>query len=453
MELSAILAPVADADPCGPDLDEAGDPDFLAFMARIETILPETFFAFDRASIDFKQEHGAIDRLLARSRDLRLLVIKTKLAALDRKLDLFAETIAAIAALLKERWDDTNPKTMGEDAGFRGAMLASLDDMPQIVMPLQSMPLVNTRRAGWISFRQHLISSGRLEPREAEADTDFTVIGHAIRDIDLDAKASAHAAIAACLADVKAINSAFSSRPGGISWLRLERLPGLLEEIASFLAPEDALAAGLEAVVDAEGVEQVSASAPAGPVRSRSEAGEALAAVGRYFAAKEPSSAAWPLVRQSQDLLGKSFFDIVQALMPDKFDQARIKIGRETGFALPLQMLASRNGPSESSEEETSRDAGVEEEASAEDGEAHPASDDTVDEPASAPARPALSAATRAEAIALLGAASAYLRSADPSNPVPLLLDHARSLVGREFIDLMRQMLPHSSLDMTETEN
>jgi type VI secretion system protein ImpA len=439
MELSAVLAPVAEGDACGPDLDEAGDPDFLGFMARIETVLPETYFAFDRATIDFKQEHAAIDALLARSRDLRLLVVKAKLAALDRKLDLFSETLGATAALLKERWGEANPRPMGADAGFRGAMLASLDDMPQVIMPLQSIPLANTRRAGWISFRQHLISSGKLEPREAEADTDFTVIGHAIRDMDPEAKAAAHATISGCLSDARAINEAFSSRPGGIAWLRLERLPALLADIAAFLAPEEAQAAAAVETGAVEGEPQGAAPVAPGAIRTRFEVAEALAAVGRYFAAHEPSSAAWPLVRQSQDLLGKSFFDIVQALMPDKFDQARIRIGRETGFALPLQMLASRSG----SEGEAAKDESHSEESAAA----------AADEATPQPDRQALSAVTRAEAVALLGAASAYLRSADPSNPVPLLLDHARSLVGREFIDLMRQMLPLSSLDLTQAEN
>src|SRR5687767_5359593 len=75
----ALGTPVSEPEACGPDLDLAGDADYMNFVARAEGVLPATFFSgpegkpFDRTSIDFNAEFDAIAPLLQRTRDLRLL--------------------------------------------------------------------------------------------------------------------------------------------------------------------------------------------------------------------------------------------------------------------------------------------------------------------------------------------------------------------------------------------
>src|SRR5262245_16493323 len=91
-DFAALGAPLAEAEPCGPDLDLGADADYRNFMARAEGVLPATFFSgpdgkpFDRSSIDFDGEFAAIGPLLARTRDIRLLVLLAKLFVLNRDL-------------------------------------------------------------------------------------------------------------------------------------------------------------------------------------------------------------------------------------------------------------------------------------------------------------------------------------------------------------------------------
>ena len=42
--VALLCAPVADGEPCGPDLELAGDADYLNFFAQVEGILPGSFF-------------------------------------------------------------------------------------------------------------------------------------------------------------------------------------------------------------------------------------------------------------------------------------------------------------------------------------------------------------------------------------------------------------------------
>src|SRR3954449_5491584 len=116
IEFTTLAGPVSDEEPCGPDLDLAGDTDYMNFIARTEGVLPATFFSgpegkpFDRTSIDFAAEFAAIGPILARTRDIRLLVLLAKLLVLNRDLGGFAACIRLIELLLKERWEAVHPQ-------------------------------------------------------------------------------------------------------------------------------------------------------------------------------------------------------------------------------------------------------------------------------------------------------------------------------------------------------
>src|SRR5262245_21619188 len=134
IDFATLAAPVADDDPCGPDLDLAGDPDYMNFVAKAESMLPSTFFSvpdgkpFDRTTIDFAAELNAMRPLLVRTRDIRLLVILAKLFILNRDLAGFTSAVCAIQELVKQRWNEVHPRGESGVFGARTATLETLDD-------------------------------------------------------------------------------------------------------------------------------------------------------------------------------------------------------------------------------------------------------------------------------------------------------------------------------------
>ena len=52
----------------------------------------------------------------------------------------------------------------------------------------------------------------------------------------------------------------------------------------------------------------------------------------------------------------------------------------------------------------------------------------------------------RAEALTLLDQVAAYLRSAEPSNPIPFLLERGRDLAQRDFLGVLREVLAADAL-------
>ena len=56
------------------------------------------------------------------------------------------------------------------------------------------------------------------------------------------------------------------------------------------------------------------------------------------------------------------------------------------------------------------------------------------------------SAENRAQALGLLAKAAAFFRTAEPSSPIPFLVDRARDLAQRDFLSLLNDVLPEGAL-------
>jgi type VI secretion system protein ImpA len=430
IDLAALTGPVAEGEPCGPDLDLSGDADYMNFVAKAENLIPSSFFAgpdgrpFDRSAIDFAAEFTAMQPLLARTRDIRLLVILAKLSVLNRDLVGFESAVCAIQELLKQRWDEVHPRGHEDVFNARTAALETLDDLPQVIFPLQYTPFVHHPRIGQIGYRNYMIATGEVPAREGEGAHDLTAIENALMEADLAQLVEARGrfeALRTALADIRRVctdEAGFEQAP------KLERLPALVDKIRSLLndviVKRDPTSA-LETASSVEGVEPGADAAPIGELRSLADVADALAAIADYFVCKEPSNPALLLVRQAEQLMGKSFVEVMQILVPKHVEEAAIYIGKEQPLQLPIARLSeliSFSGESSSA----NGDTGV------------------------TPAR-CFEAKTRADAVRLLEQIGAYYRAVEPSSPLPHLTDRARDLAGRDFLSLLKHVLPTFNAD------
>ncbi len=152
-------------------------------------------------------------------------------------------------------------------------------------------------------------------------------------------------------------------------------------------------------------------SAPAAPAAfaSRGEVDAALASALGYFAASEPTSPALLLIGQAREALGKNLYEVMKLLAPPHADNARVFVGPDGAFTVPVKSLAS--APSA----EFAR---------------------TQAEPA----------ASRAAALALIEAVAQHMQRAEPSSPAPYLLDRAKNLASRDFVSLLNDVLPEEAI-------
>lgn len=438
IEFTTLAEALLDDGPCGPDLDLNGDPDYMNFVARTEGVLPQTFFSgpegrpFDRTSIDFDAEYTTILPLLGRTRDIRLLALLAKLLILNRDLAGFVGCIGLVDTLLKDRWDEVHPQGVDGDFAVRMASLESLDDMPPVVFPLQYLPLINHRRLGPLTYRAWMIATGEVKPREGETILDPAAIESALMEVELPALVEIRDQFQSLQTHLRSVRDVCVDRAGGERAAKLERLPGFVGRILALLEgvvvkrdPSLATEAhdGPEVTQD-HAAAAAPSTVPAGAVASTRDAADALAAIEEYYCRFEPSSPALLLVRQAEQLMGKSFLEAMRTLVPNHMEQAAIRIGKDQAFDLPVERLSAFS-------------------------EASQAPDESVPEtvPETAPRR--LEAKTRADAIRLLDQIGTYYRAAEPSSAVPFLTERARSFAERDFLSLLKDLLPEGTLKGT----
>jgi type VI secretion system protein ImpA len=427
-DVAELCIPLSDADPCGPDLDLAGDTDYLNFFAQAEGLLPSSFFSnedgrpFDRASIDLPGQVAALSPLWERSRDLRLLVMRARLLILNRDLGGFAVAIAAIAQWLDKFWDDVHPRAADDDCVARSAALGALD-LPTVVFPLQYSPLCEGRRVGTVSYRAWMIAVGEAKPRSGEQKHPSAALTEAIADAPPVALAATRRHVAMIKSSLGRIRERFLRNGNSLG---LDNLTTLVDKLQAFVDPR-AAADEETAAQAAEGNETATdAGAIAGTPTSLLEAQQALAAIADYYSRSEPSSPTLPLIRQAHQLVGKSFFEVMSILVPTQMDKAAFQIGADQFFELPVGKL------SKLTEGVPPSPAGADQATPTASSDGDGASQYCVQ--------------SRAQAITLLEQVQRFFRHAEPSSPVPMLCDRARALAERDFMGVLREVLPKAAL-------
>ena len=138
-----------------------------------------------------------------------------------------------------------------------------------------------------------------------------------------------------------------------------------------------------------------------------------LAGVAAYFEQFEPSSPALLLVRNAERLVGKTFAEVMEILLPEQVGAAAIEIGRKQTFAVPVGRLSEGAAPPPK--------------ASAE-----------------APSAPLV--CDRATALSELRKIEAFYAEREPTSPVPFFCERARKLAVQDFLSILNEILPENTL-------
>ncbi|WP_315832424.1 ImpA family type VI secretion system protein [Bradyrhizobium prioriisuperbiae] len=431
LDLEALTQPVSGDDPSGPDLDAAGDIQYLNFFAAAEPLLPMSYFdvvnangvrgRFDPKAVDFDAQFATAQPLLARTRDLRLTILLAKFSILNRDLAGFTKYLKTIAFLIREQWETVHPRSEDGDFSFRLVTVESIDVFPTVINPLQFLPLIENRRFGTVNYRAYQIAKGEIPPSGDETDDlDLATVERIISEADLEALKAISARFAELTAAIAAIKAAWLDKPDAGSAPSFERLSTMAGGIATWLA-------GLvkdrdpSAIVSAAGTEETGDGEPTlaaanQTVTSTAMAAAALAAAGDYFARSEPSNPSLLLIRQAQEMVGKSFIEVMRMLVPAYVETAAINIGRDKFFDLPIERMATLLTTNGAPADDTETQSIV------------------------------FSVESRGQTLALLGQVANFFRVSEPSSPIPFLIDRARDMAQRDFLSLLHDVLPEGAL-------
>lgn len=488
IDLSTITDPISEEQPCGPDLDMEMDMDFMNLIAEAEGDLPTSYFKFVPGDFKFEKYYDRIGEFMDRTHDVRLLVILAKLRILHGDLGGFTEAVVALGSLLTSHWTDAHPQAMDGDLSLRMGYLFTLDDNPNLVLPLQHNVLIRSRRSGTITYRKWQVAHGDVNPREGEDKLDTSAIISALSEADDDEIAKIVANLESVRDALAAIRKIAVEEAGFEAAVSLDRLPPVVDGILAMIAQatgqgEAVEAAEGEAAEDGGGTVLGSVILPPGAATSREEVKEALHLAARYFALNEPSSPIQLLLREAEAAVEKGFYSLVQDLTPATAGSTTVRLGEDPYFTLSIQEMDTRNpapdysaevgekaaesledtglGDDESVSEEVDDAARSEAAESAEEesaGEAESVAEESTEEveqaeqqpvenePAAGEAAPKFWANTRPEAVALMEKVVAYYKVAEPSSPIPLLLQRAIEMSSKSFMEILGSVMPVGSL-------
>ncbi len=414
-----IEKPISAEAPCGPDPEL--DPEIQNFLAVAEGLLPMSYRDFNRKSFDAKPTLARLEELIAGSRDIRFLVLMAKFHILSDNLAGFAGSIGAMEVLSAAQWDYFHP---GEAAGgnpLRSAYLKSLDDLPTSVLPLQNATLINDKRLGALSLRNIMVADGKLPPRAEETAHDSGTIRDAFMRFEpIENLTHLRAMVEGIGSSLDALRTQFVAKAGYDAAPQFDALPESAKTISSYLTevlnhrmpPEGGTTDSLGDGTDNESGEFAgSKSQAAADIRSFKEASNALEAILGYYASREPSSPARLLVKQAHQLVGKSFVEAMRVLAPQAAESTSVRMGGESPFLLDFGQLS----------------------ALADDGDQ--SSGDMEGEEARSYA-----AATRGDATVLMRKVEQFYKIAEPSSPIPVLVERARNFVAKDFTSLLKEM-------------
>jgi type VI secretion system protein ImpA len=330
VDISALSAPIAGDDPCGPNLEYDAA---FAELERISQGKPEQQMGDTIVKAE-EPEWRAVEQqaraLLARTKDLRVAVTLTRALMRVHGWDGFAAGLEILRRQLAESWEGVHPRLDPDDHNdptLRLNVLAGLGDGPTLA-GVRAMPLVVSRLAGRFGLREIDVALGEVPAAadDAAAPTGAALEG-AVSEVELDALSATAQAVSASAAALAAVEAAVADKSG--QQLTLGRLPAVVKKADAFISSR--LAARQPADASAGAATGAAAGGPArtsGEIASREDVIRTLDRVLAYYVRHEPSSPIPLLIERSKRLVAMSFFDIVRELAPDGVSQIETLRGR-----------------------------------------------------------------------------------------------------------------------------
>ena len=361
ISIEPLLEPISAEKPCGVDPAQSGD------LFRLEQSIRPVPGVDGDSDPDWAKTAGAAREILARSKDLRVVVIYA-LASLrgNEALVEFRDCLRLLREWVERFWDTVFPRLDSEapeDDPTRANALGTLappvgrEGHYRFVSLLRDLKLSHSPQLANYSLRDYLRAEGRL-PREA-ADKPVTLVQMepAFRDpapAAVSGVRDTHRQLVEILAALQALETSYAAKCGDGPTPVFDSLRETLETMESWVGTFVVPAASESAAPPAPGGSEspaAAAPAPAGiaavgsagvsgtpgatdeVLRSTRDVERVLRRVCDYYAEHDRCSPVPLLVERALRLLDKTFLQTVGELTPESLKDLNKLFGVGTGGA------------------------------------------------------------------------------------------------------------------------
>ncbi len=324
---------------CGDDLEY--DPAFIALeqdiIGKPEQQIGDTIQEAEPP--DWREIKKSAEALLARTRDLRVLVYYLRSLIALEGLTGLSEGLKLIDKLTAKHWDAVYPRLDPDDDNDpteRVNILMALCDHETMLRPLQLVALVESKALGRFCFRDVMIASEKMTVSEGENAPKLGTIEGAVQDSDIIALQSNLASIVASTDSLNSLEDFVTKQVGINNAPNFDALRHLLKEFVHLLSgwlesrgvdEIETSSSEIENTSEIASKPQASQKSISGAINNSQDVINALKLICDYYKKKEPSSPVPLLLERAQRLVGKSFMDALMDIAPDGVSQASIIMG------------------------------------------------------------------------------------------------------------------------------
>jgi len=336
IDVQALVAPVSDDAPSGPDLEY--DPEFIELdttsRGKPEQQFGDTVIPAEEP--EWRDVASRSESLLARSKDLRVAVLAARAATRMDQIQGLASGLELLKELTERYWDTLHPDLDHEDNDdptMRLNALAPLADPETFLRDVRGVYLVASPQHGRIAIRAIVLADNKLPAGPDDTPMSPPQIAGIAQAVAAENPEPLQAALT-CVDQLKALE-AFLSEKGVVSQAPdLRPLRDMLQAAAA-VASAALKASGADEGVEGEGGEAGEGGEGAAPKRisgqilTREDAIRVLEHVCKFIEQSDLSNPAPFLIRRGQRLMSRNFMEIIQDLAPESVDQIKKLAGLE----------------------------------------------------------------------------------------------------------------------------
>ncbi|KAF0812114.1 hypothetical protein IGB42_03391 [Andreprevotia sp. IGB-42] len=324
MQLDALLSPVSEANPTGPNLEYS--PDFMEIEASAQETPEQQFGDVIIAATppDWNRIAENCQQIFSKTKDLRVAVILCRALVFKQGLLGLQQGLSLVAGLVERYWADLHPELEDGDATFRMNAISSLASPDFLLKELRRAVFFHSKGAQPIRvFEVEALftpgASTELTEGELHLQLNSQPEGLAALREQFGHSLQAVEQIKACLSEQAPEHQN-----------ALEQLAQLLMRLQHKLPDSGAATEQLtdgDIETSSETTDVIAVTSTPGVIRSRADVERQLEAICSYLERVEPSNPAPLLLRRAQKVLTMDFMDIIRELTPDSVGHIEMLAG------------------------------------------------------------------------------------------------------------------------------
>ena len=351
LDVEQLLEPISPDAPCGENLEY--DADFGELERAAQGAAEQQFGStvVEAQEPDWKDVRKRALDLLTRTKDLRVVVYLARAVVRLDGLPGFRDALAVLRGLVEKYWQEVHPQLDPEDdndPALRVNALAALCDKDACLKAVLEAPMVESSALGKFSYRDYMVASGDMPPRQGENPTEMATIDSAFQDADPDGLIERGGLMAGAVADADGLESSLTAAVGVQNSASFDPLTDLLKKISKVLseqlgrrglggqdAPEASAEVvedelnvdvdGLNAMIERSGTESNGRPAVAADeVRCRDDVIRLIDKICEYYSENEPSSPVPMLLKRARRIATMDFMELLRELAPSGVSEAEL---------------------------------------------------------------------------------------------------------------------------------